>query len=445
MNSRIQSMNRARGPLLRTLALSGVISLVWFGSSLAQQAKINANETFSALRDQVRTAHASGDGTAYVASSRKLEEFLHNSPSSLLQLMSAQTFAGDKDGALDSFESFIGMGQSDPNTLAGKPFDALRKLPRFDALQAKMAKNNDAIARGTEFFRMAQTDFLPEDVDYDAETSRFYVTSVLQKEIVSFDSQGHPKIFAHSPDAWPMMAIKIDARHRTVWATEVALPGFMWTPKPDWGRSAVLVYSLDSGRLLHRIEGPSKTTFGDMTLTHGGDAIVSDNDGGGVYRVSGKTFEVELLDGGEFTSPQTASVSDDDRVAFIPDYSRGIGILDLSTKKVEWLGSAGLHALNGIDGVYLHGTQLLATQNGTSPERVIVFALDTARKKVISESIIERATPTLGDPTHGVVKDGSFYYIADSGWDAIGDDGSIKEGFKSKSPHLVRVDLKTIQ
>jgi hypothetical protein len=42
--------------------------------------------------------------------------------------------------------------------------------------------------------------------------------------------------------------------------------------------------------------------------------------------------------------------------------------------------------------------------------------------------MIERATATLGGPTHGVVVGDTFYYIANSGWDALDPDGSVKPG-----------------
>lgn len=37
-------------------------------------------------------------------------------------------------------------------------------------------------------------------------------------------------------------------------------------------------------------------------------------------------------------------------------------------------------------------------------------------------------TRTLGHSTHGMVVDGSFYYIANSGWDAIDEHGKQKLG-----------------
>jgi hypothetical protein len=369
-----------------------------------------------------------------------MRDLLNGSPNSVLQVMSAEAFAGDNEAALRSFERFIALGQSDSQVFAGKQFDALRSLDRFRALQDQMRRNDAAIATGSEVFSVPEPGLIPEDIDYDPATKQFYVTSVLKKEILALDLKGHCRVFASSPDAWPMMALKIDSKRRVLWATEVALNGFASVPKAAWKRSTILTYDLDSGKLLHRVEGPALATLGDMALTPEGDAIVSDNDGG-VLRVNREWLNVERVDQGDFISPQTGVVWPDGRHVFVPDYLRGIAILDLATEQVSWLDGGGTHALSGIDGLYLAGRTLIATQNGTSPEQVVRFELDKSMTRVEAESIIERATPTLGDPTHGVVAEGRFYYIANSGWDEIEDDGTPKAGSTPARALLMRADL----
>jgi hypothetical protein len=177
-----------------------------------------------------------------------------------------------------------------------------------------------------------------------------------------------------------------------------------------------------------------------MALTPEGDAIVSDNDGG-VYHVDRETLGLERVDQGDFISPQTVAVDPDCRHVFVPDYLRGIAVLDLKTKHVSWLDGGGTHALSGIDGLYLSGRTLIATENGASPERVVRFQLDESLRKIESETVIERATADLGDPTHGVVAGGKFYYIANSGWDRIEDDGNPKAGTTPARALILCADL----
>jgi hypothetical protein len=62
--------------------------------------------------------------------------------------------------------------------------------------------------------------------------------------------------------------------------------------------------------------------------------------------------------------------------------------------------------------------------------------------RVDSETVIERATPTLGDPTHGVVVGDDFFYIANSGWDSLQDDGALKPNAKMTPARLMKAVLK---
>jgi hypothetical protein len=276
-------------------------------------------------------------------------------------------------------------------------------------------------------------DMVPEDIDYDADRARFLVTSVLKHQVLAVTLAGASRVFARSPEGWPMMALKIDARRQRVWVTEVDIGN---------DRSTVLIYDLKSGQLRHRLAGPPQADLGDMCLTPDGDAIVSDGGHGGVYRVHADTLRMDRIDAGDFVSPQTPAMAANGNQVWIPDYVRGIGLLDLKTQKVSWLATQNTYALNGVDGLYLSGHSFIVTQNGTSPERVARFTLNDAMTDIAAESLIERATPTLGDPTHGVIVGDYFYYLANSGWDALDERAHRKPEQAMTAPWLMRADLR---
>lgn len=367
--------------------------------------------------------------------------FLHGSPRALLQLMSAETLTGNPDAALRSFSQFVAMGQANEEVLKTKSFDPLRGLPKYQSIHAAMAVNAAGKSVAEEVFRLEATAQIPEDIDYDSETKHFYISTVLGKQIREVTMAGRSKLFADAPDQWPVMALKIDARRRILWATEVALDGFTAAAKTDWGRSAILEYDLRSGKLLHRIDAPPRTALGDMALATNGDPVVSDGEHGGVYRVNPETYSVARIDAGDFVSPQTPAALPDGTHLLVPDYVRGIGLLDLNTKQVVWIPMDGKHALSGIDGLYAVGNTLIATQNGTSPERVLRFDLTATMTRVLSESVIERGTATLGEPTHGIVVGDYFYYIANSGWDSLDEHGVLKELKAMAAPSIMRAKL----
>jgi hypothetical protein len=226
-----------------------------------------------------------------------------------------------------------------------------------------------------------------------------------------------------------------------LWASEVAIEGFEGVDKSAQGRSAILCYELRSGRLLRRIEAPRPSALGDIALTPEGAVIASDGEHGGIYRVRRADVHMERIDAGDFISPQTVAPAADGAHVMVPDYVRGLGLLAIKTKRVVWLPANERYALAGIDGLYRAGHRLIAIQNGTTPERVVIFSMDPAGTDIVTENIIERSTPTLGDPTHGVIVDDAFYYIANSGWDVLDANGKVKPGMKLTESTVMRVTL----
>jgi hypothetical protein len=125
-----------------------------------------AIDQFARLQGELRRTHESGDTAAYLAASQTMYSFLNGSPRAILQLMSAQTFAGKPDEALHSFGQFVAMGQADEQVLNGKSFDPLRGLPRYQSISADMGANAAGKSAADEVFRLESTAPIPEDIDY---------------------------------------------------------------------------------------------------------------------------------------------------------------------------------------------------------------------------------------------------------------------------------------
>jgi sugar lactone lactonase YvrE len=396
---------------------------------------------FQSIQAKLQTTHKAGDWAANLIAANQQKDLLNGAPDSLIEVARAQVHLGDLDAAFRSLNQFVNMGQS-TNLLATLPdFAPILKNPQTASLLAAMEANRKPLSLAATAFPLSDSSLLAEDIDYDPRTHRFFITSVREKKIVSVSDSGTTSDFATAPDNWPMMAIKVDTPHRLVWATEVAVQGFDSAPKSDWGESAVLCYDLSTGKLLLRVQGPPGSALGDMALMPNGDVLVSDGDGGGVYRLPAQGTTLVRIDNGDFISPQTPVMHPDGKHVFVPDYLRGIGILDIATRQVRWLSRDGRFALNGIDGLYFDHGALIAVQNGTSPERVVLFTLDARLTRIESQTVIEQSTPTLGDPTHGVIRGGTFYYIANSGWDSTDDHGNLKPDAKPSSPRIMRARL----
>ncbi|MBA3961957.1 MAG: hypothetical protein H0X40_08655 [Chthoniobacterales bacterium] len=399
------------------------------------------------LTEVANTARKSGDLQARLQAILAVQKLVNDAPNSIAAAARAYAEVGNSQQVIAALSRFADLGQADDGLVSkeSKTFAAIKALPQDESILKRFAANKTPISQAETAFSLPGSILLPEDIDYDPKSKSFLVTSVLGKKISRVNEEGKATDFAESPSHWPMFGLKLDPARRLLWATEVALEGFNVAPKADWGRSVVLCFDLDTGKMKQRIEGPAHTALGDMKLTLQGDPIVSDGKGGGIYRVSHD--RLERIDGGDYISPQTGVMHPDGKRLFVPDYVRGVSILDPATKHVTWLdqGAHRDHALNGIDGLYLYHNYLIATQNGTSPERVICFGLDSSLARVNSERIIERATATLGDPTHGVIAGDFFYYIANSGWDKVDEHGDLKQNSKFTPAHIMRFRLAKLR
>ena len=178
-----------------------------------------------------------------------------------------------------------------------------------------------------------------------------------------------------------------------------------------------------------------------------GVPIVSDGEGGGVYRVNdGKSLE--RIDRGDFISPQTPSVSADGSSLFVPDYLRGIGILGLSTRQVLWLSMDNKFILNGIDGLYLHGDSVSPCRTVPPRARHLIPARPLPRQSHTRRMSSSPPQARLAIPPTVSDLGSDFYYIANSGWDTLDDNGERKATAKvttartsnaSRSSSVIRI------
>lgn len=56
--------------------------------------------------------------------------------------------------------------------------------------------------------------------------------------------------------------------------------------------------------------------------------------------------------------------------------------------------------------------------------------------------MIESGSPQLGVLTHGVIVEGAFYFLGNSGWDRLEEDGSVKKGAAFEASVVLRFPLR---
>jgi len=189
------------------------------------------------------------------------------------------------------------------------------------------------------------------------------------------------------------------------------------------------------------IAAPAGVTLSDIAVDEAGTVFASDPLGGGIYRAAiGESAFSPLVEPGTFRSPQGLAPSADGARLFVSDYRYGLAMIHLASGEVSRLASDVPAILDGIDGLWLHGEELIAVQNGTSPMRISALALSADGSRITGVRVLERAHPKWTEPLGGSIADGALVYVGTGHWrDYVA--GELAEGREAKPTEIRRLPL----
>jgi hypothetical protein len=424
---------RKSRPIGRIVVTLLALTLGTATSSNAQDEKPTARSLYASDRQKTRDAYERKDDKALREALLQLHKDFSGRSAVPEELAGVEARLGNNEEALDWLRRTADMGLV---PLADGPAaEAMKLAATAKDIQKKFEDNRAPVSSSSTVFRFKTSDLLTEDIAYDSESKRFLISSVRQRKILSCDMQGDCEDFVKAADPafkplWGVFALQIDPSRRYLWATTSSVPFESAHDKSEEGHCALLKIDLRSRKLVRRYECETgdKHEAGDMTVAANGDVFVSDGSSGDVFVLHNNSEKLErLAPAGTFVSPQTPTLSTDQKILYVPDYVVGIAAVRLSDRNVEWLTSKSPAALDGIDGLYAQDDRLIAIQNGTSPERIVAFKL-SAPTKVDGWAVLEANWADLGDPTHGVIVGDDFYFIANSGWDRADRNGTMTAG-----------------
>ncbi len=379
-------------------------------------------------------AYQAKDSAAFLENIRKASDLRPQHPTLLYQLAGALDLNGRHDEALRVLERVASMGFV---------YDAAKNFS--DARYAKVVKQFEANRRprGSAKRELAidRMGLIPEGMAWDGK--RFFVSSVRTKTIFAIGADGKAEPFATAP--YGVFGMVVDAKRGVLWATTAALPQVEGYTAEESGKSAVLRIGLWTGRILETIRPTDEAEhhFGDVALAADGEVYVSDGRSPVVYRVdvreNGSALEPFVR--GAFSNLQGLAVAGN--VLFVSDYSKGLFAIDRRTKDIHALRVPGDASLLGIDGLYLAGERtLVATQNGTNPNRIVRIELARGGLAVSSVVPLLANSELMGDPTLGVIANNRFFFNGNAQWELFGDDGKIADPLKLAEAVVLSVPLR---
>ena len=320
-------------------------------------------------------------------------------------------------------------------------FASLKDSPEFKAILTRFDENRRPIVRSTRSFSLTERGLITEGIAYDPIKRNFYISSVHKRKILAVDRWRKARDFA-AEGLWGVLGMKVDARRRHLWVTTTAFPQVQGFKNEDEGKSAIVKFELDNGKLIKRYDLPAgRHALGDLVINKNGDVFATDSLSPAIYVVRQASERVEtLIEGAPFISPQGLAFNDDEKVLFVADYPGGVFEVDPVKKSAKRLIAPANSTTLGIDGLYYYRGSLIAIQNGISPHRVIRMRL--ASGSTIKEiDILESSNPVFDEPTLGVVVGDSFHFIANSQWESVNDKGEIVSPGKLKDPVVLELKL----
>jgi len=395
--------------------------------------------------DQAVKAYKEKNYKAYLENMRQALELRPNHPRLMYNLAGAHALAGNKVGAIALLARVAEMGLIYPAE-KDTDFDSIKETDEFKAVLKRFENNRAPVNHSAAAFTLKEKGLITEGIAYDPSSKTFYISSVHKRKIVSFGPDGAARDFATQADGlWSVLGMKVDARRHHLWATSAAIPQMMNYREEESGRAAIFKFDLVTGKLLKKYllpAGPKKHLLGDLVINSRGDVFATDTLSPALYMIDQRKDELELfIDGEPFASAQGLDFSEDEKQLFVADYSRGIFVIDLGTRKHFNLAASPGSTMLGIDGLYYYKRSLIGTQNGTNPQRIIRLHLKRDLRAVERLEVLEANNPLFDEPTLGVRVRDTFYYIANSQWGAVDNKGNLAPADKLREPLILKVKL----
>ncbi|HEV8598225.1 MAG TPA: hypothetical protein VGQ69_02585 [Gemmatimonadales bacterium] len=339
------------------------------------------------------------------------------------------------------------MGQS-ADLAADSDFAVLRSAPALQAVAARLAANAEPLIRSTVAATLPEADFFAEGISHDPGPGVWYVGSVRHRKVSRIDRAGRAIDFIREAQdsLWAVLGVRADPEHATLWVTTAAVPQMAGYAAADSGRSAVVAFDLETGRLKARYLLPASAAghlLGDLVVAPNSDVYATDSRDPAIWRIPrGGTRAEEFLRDPLFRSLQGPTLDPSGRTLYVADYSHGILAVDLATRKPRLLEVPPRTTALGIDGLSWYAGTLIGVQNGVTPPRVVRLRLHPAGDRILAIDVLDRHVPLAREATIGTVWGDRYFYVANSQWEQYDDAGRLLPGARLEPLRILELRLR---
>jgi sugar lactone lactonase YvrE len=347
---------------------------------------------------------------------------------------------GDSAGALQLLEALEPAGWAFP--LLESDFPKLLALPRFQVLAGRLAARAPRGGPATLAYTIGPADLLPEGIACDARSGAVFLGSRKHRKIVRVAGGGKPSaqdFVAPRADLGAVLGLHVDAPRRLLWAAHN--PRGKAERESGKLRSGIVGVDLESGAVVRSAALDGAHLLNDIAIAGNGVVYITDSEPGAVWRLpaGGAALERVVADG-TFMYPNGIVWLEDRRTLIVADVT-GLHLLDPANGARRRVARGPAKTLGGVDGLLLHGDQLIAVQNGYGGERVVSWQIDRKQIAVTGETVLQSWDPRFAVPTTACVRDGQVLFIANSYAGQSDENGNPKGQSKLRPAEILSLPL----
>lgn len=398
---------------------------------------------YASAREALREAMASNDHEAALRHARAALAFRPGAPWLLGALAGIQARLGQTESALGTLTKLTDLSvRFDPRA---ERYEALRGLDGFSRLIERQRALDAPVGDYRVAARLDEPAFIPEGIAVDGD-GRFYLGSIRHGKIVRIDDGDAATLVPAGENGLAgVFGMRAVENTGVLWAATAVVPQAAEADAERAGRSGILRFRLETGEPVdaHWLPDDGREhVLGDLIVTGDHTAVTTDSLTGAVLTLDTRSGEfTTLIDPGRLTSPQGIVLDRERGVYFIADWSGGLFRYAPESGALARVSASPGVMLYGIDGLYLHGGDLVAVQNLARPHRVTRIQLDGPGHRAVAQHVVARALPEFDEPTLGAIHRGTLYLNANSHWNRFDGDHRLPDGLSLSPPAILALPL----
>ncbi len=265
---------------------------------------------------------------------------------------------------------------------------------------------------------------LVEGLAASARSGQLFVTSIRGRTVLSLTANGDWRDLGVSRDARvaAVLSTRVALDDRSLWVTSAPHP---LVPRPLGAPSApgaaLLRVRIADGAVVewHPLPNPYDSHLpGDMLPLPGGDVLVSDSETGQLYWWHHRAQRWSALRHPGFRSLQGLTLLPGGEKVLLADYSHGLYVLTLATRRIQRVTDAPGRSVLGLDGIAWHGGRVYAVQNGGTVPQILAITLNATFTAVIDVAVADRQPSLAPAPTSIAATASGVVYVGNSRWES---------------------------